>query len=339
MAPLIKFPPIYDISHHKFVPNFRLVSPKPVLFITKATEAAPNTGYYHTDEKFIPFFEGMMDIGVVRGAYHFMRKSVDPIKQAKHFVDTVSKVDILPTDYLILDMEEDGETAPRMWAWFDYVMKAFPQNDVLLYSRKGLLDLIRMTESEKIFFRKIRTWTAGYPTYPDNFNYIPLGYIPDQDKWGPAVLWQYSAHGRVDGIVTGLGAPTDVDLNLPSPIFQVELQNRLVIGEKVMANFVGTSKYSPAKVWSSIGGSQTSAITVLGTPVRIDAEQTVSGVKYVHLTSPVAGWSKAMWFNYSPVVVEPPPPPPPDPEPEDDVMKIYINDVLKYTITGKITIS
>lgn len=339
MPPIIKLPPIYDISHWKEVRDFKLVLPRPVLFITKATEAAPNTGYSgHTDGKFVRFFEGMMEIEVLRGAFHFMRKTVDPVRQAKHFVDTVSKVDILPTDYLILDMEETGETAPRMWAWCDYVMKSFPENELIIYSRKGLLDLIKMTEAEKAFFRKIKTWSAGYPTYPDNFKSIPLAYTPDQTKWGPTALWQYSSHGRVDGITTELGAPTDVDLNLASPAFQVALQGRLVIGEKVMANYTGKATTVPAKVWKSIGGAEINRITVLGTAIKADAEQTVSGVKYLHLTSPFVGWSKAQWFQYSPVTT-PPPPPPPDPEPTEDKVEIYVNGTLKYTITGKIVIS
>lgn len=331
MAPIIKIPPIYDVSHWKEILNFHLVSPKPVLFITKATEAAPNTGYSgHTDEKFVRFFNGMMDIEVVRGAFHFMRKAVDPVRQAKHFVDTVSKVDILPTDYLILDMEELGETAPRMWAWTDYVAREFPKNEILIYSRKNLLDPIKMTEAEKIYFRRIRTWTAGYPTYPDLFSSIPLAYIPDQTKWGPTILWQYSAHGRVTGITTELGAPTDVDLSLATSEFRAELGNRLIIGDIFMANFEGKSTYAPAKVWEAPGKTQVDLIPVLGTFVRIDAEQTVSGVKYVHLTYPTVGWSKAIWFKYAPVVVNPPPPPPPDPTVTlKHTIEVYSNGSLK----------
>lgn len=303
---IIKQPCCYDVSHWKEIPDFRLVNPRPVLFITKASEAYPGTVYKHTDDKFIRFFEGMQSIGVRRGAYHFFRRAYDATRQAEHFVNVISQVDILPTDFLILDVEEGGEKAWQLWAWFERVKKSFPNNPLILYSAKRILDPIVMTEAEKKYFKKIRTWTAGYPWFPDLFSTVPAAYTPDQSKYGEVCLWQYSEKGVVEGIAGS------VDLNWIEPTFYESIKDS-TIGEKVMANFVGKA-VQDAKVWREIGGTQIGTIRS-GTSFRADAEQVVSGVKYLRITVPYIGWSKAQWFLYSVEAPLPPPPPPPEPDP------------------------
>lgn len=313
----VKVPVCYDVSHHKEIPNFKLVSPKPVLFITKATEAHPGTIYNHTDDKFVGFFEGFQSIGCRRGAYHFFRKSYDARRQAEHFVNVISKVDILPTDILILDVEEGGERAWQLWAWFEYVRKAYPDNMLMLYSTKRLLDPIVMTEAEKTYFRKIPTWPAGYPYFPDLFSRIPSSYTPDQTKYGKPYLWQYSCSAIIQGIVG------EVDLNWINPEFY-ELIKDSTIGESTMADYTGKA-IQDAKVWATVGGQQVNTIKT-GTSIRADQEVIVSGVKYLRLTSPYFGWSKAQWFLYSITTTPPPPPPPPPPEPTvtlKHTIKIY----------------
>mgnify|MGYP001590733052 CR=1 FL=1 len=204
---MIKIPCCFDVSHWKEILDFNLVDPRPLLFITKATE-----GTTFVDAKFARFFEGMKQIGVRRGAYHFNRKALDPVNQAMHFCNTI-RPHVVSSDILILDMEEGGERASQLWAWFEYVKRAFPDNLLMIYSTKLLLNAIIMTAGEKEYFKKIPTWTAGYHWFPDLYPSVPSGYIPDQTKWGPVYLWQYSAHGAVTGI------QGDVDLNWISPAF------------------------------------------------------------------------------------------------------------------------
>jgi len=316
----IKLPFIPDVSHWKEIADFKLIDPKPFLFITKATEAAPNTGYNHTDEKFVRFFEGAMSIGCLRGAYHFHRKSVDPVRQAKHFIDVISRVDILKTDLLILDIEEGGEKASQLWAWHETVRKAYPNNLRMNYSRKNILDPIamflpglissrsalndiQMTSAEREYFKQIPTWTAGYPYFPDLYDYVPSGYIPDQSKFGPVGLWQYGKR-TVTGIIG------DTDLNWISPLFQAQI-GTLDIGDVAMANYTGKCT-TTAKVWKSIGGERIYPDVTLGAPIKADGKQG----EYLHLTSPIVGYSKAVWFQYSEVTTPPPPPPPADALPD-----------------------
>lgn len=304
---MIKEPACYDLSHYiKKIADFKLISPKPALLITKATEADPTTTIYHTDEKFIDFFTRMMDIPTIRGAYHFNRKASNPYRQAEHFISVLSKVDVLPTDFLILDVEEGGEKAASLWAWFETVRKAYPQNRLMLYSRKNLLDPIYMTVGEMLYFRNIKIWTAGYPFFPDLFSTVPKGYVPDTTKYGPTVLWQYSGSGKVTGID---GA---VDLNWIEPTFYLTLGDNSP-KDVNMAEFTAKCTDDRNKFWVSIGGDNTNQTVKSGQDVRGDAESTVAGVKYLHITYPIVGWTKAIWFSALTYVTptEPPPPPPP----------------------------
>jgi len=312
---IIKAPACYDVSHWKEIPDFQAVNPRPALFITKATEGYPGSGHNHTDDKFFRFMEGFQSIGCMRGAYHFFRRHVDAKRQAEHFLSVISKLDILPTDLLILDVEEGGETAAQLWIWFETVRRACPANPLILYGRKNLLDPIPMTEGEKAYFRKIPTWLAGYPYFPDMFSSIPKGYTPDQSKYGEPWLWQYSAHGKVEGIVG------DVDLNWIHPTLLAILATN-TIGEIMTINAVGKCADSSNKVWSAIGGRQIGAFR-LEEVVRIDQEQTVSGVKYIHATNgALTGWSKAQWFSYAPA---PAPAPQPEPEPVEEYV-LHVKD-------------
>lgn len=208
----IKQPVCYDTSHWKIVPDFALVFPPPLLVFTKATE-----GLTMVDATFSRYFADLMQDGIARGAYHFFRKAVDAYKQAKHFCDTV-RSQITDADILVLDAEEGGEKASQLWAWFDHARRQFPNNQFLLYSRKNILDPIVMTQAEKDYFKQIPVWTAGYPTFPDLFSKPPAGYIPDQSKFGPVWVWQYSSHGKIEGI------SGDVDCNWLDPIFAAMLQ-------------------------------------------------------------------------------------------------------------------
>lgn len=212
---IIKQPAAYDISHWKEVADFNAISPRPVLMITKATE-----GTSLIDGKFVRFFNGMRDAGYHRGAYHFFRRAVGANAQALFFCNFIEP-HIDNHTILILDVEEEGVEASMMWAWFSVVRKIYPANLAMLYGRKEQLDRILMTTPEKEYFKRIPTWPAGYPFLPDNYATVPAFYVPDQGKYGPPWLWQYSEKGSVFGIQ---GA---VDLNWISP----ELQQYLVTEE------------------------------------------------------------------------------------------------------------
>jgi GH25 family lysozyme M1 (1,4-beta-N-acetylmuramidase) len=216
----IKIPVVYDVSHWRPVQNYLAISPRPAMLIAKATEGAT-----FKDDWFLRHMAGASQLGAVRGCYHFHRKAVSAALQVKNFCDFVRPV-ITKRDVLILDVEEGGETAAQLKAWFEGVMEQFPGNPYWIYSRKNLLDpiamilgwfsssakerrieqmnplnAIQMTLAERTFFReKLQaTWTAGYPANPDLYDSVPSFYVPDQTKWAPAKVWQYTEHGKVAG--------------------------------------------------------------------------------------------------------------------------------------------
>lgn len=212
VAMQIKLPAIYDVSHWKIVPDFKQVNPRPLAVFTKATE-----GLEYVDKTFERYFADLKQDGITRGCYHFFRKTFDAVKQAQHFLNTIEN-HIDPHDVLILDVEEGGEKASQLWSWFHTVRSQFPNHQYLLYSRKNILDPIVMTQGEKDYFKQIPVWTAGYPFLPDMYSAPPAGYIPDQSKFGPVWVWQYTDKGKVEGI------SGDVDCNWVDPVFAAILE-------------------------------------------------------------------------------------------------------------------
>lgn len=205
---IIKTPVCYDTSHWRTVPNFAEVTPRPFLVITKATE-----GETYVDPTFVPYFLDLAQDGIHRGAFHFHRKTSNPVTQARHFCNTVRPY-LINKDLVILDVEEGGESAAALVAWFEIVMADFPDNLPVIYSRKNILDPIPMNAAQRAFFRQyIKTWTAGYPYFPDLYNEPPASYIPDQTKYGPVIVWQYTDRAPVAGI-----EPPRVDANWLSPL-------------------------------------------------------------------------------------------------------------------------
>jgi len=203
----IKIPAVYDIAgSYETVADWSALDPFPVLVIHKATE-----GNYYQDSKCKSSLAGMAANGIARGVYHFFRKAISSNTQAQYFCDFI-RGSITKNDLLVLDVEEGGETASQLWGWTVYVQSQFPSNQIMIYSRANVLNLIPMTNSQKDYFKQIPIWTAGYPANPDLYAAPPADYIPDQTRWGVVWLWQYSDKGIVTG-VTGA-----VDVNWISPV-------------------------------------------------------------------------------------------------------------------------
>ena len=221
---IIKEPASIDVSRYRIIPDWTVLAPPIYLGITKATQ-----GVSYVDPTFGTHIQGMQQAGIHRGMYHYHEKARPPVDQARHFCNTIRPY-VTEEDLLILDVEEGDETAAQLKAWFEEVMRKFPDNLLFIYSRKNILDsvpmflrplaarflehpldAIPMSIAERTFFRKnVKTWTAGYPNNPDLFNSVPSFYIPDQTKWGPVWLWQYTEKGQV-------GASEGVDCNWVAP--------------------------------------------------------------------------------------------------------------------------
>ena len=279
----IKLPACYDISHWKEVSDFNQISPRPFLMITKATE-----GTTIADSKFTRFMAGMKEAGYRRGCYHFHRKALSPLNQADFFCEFIGP-HIDRNTLLILDVEEGGETAAALQTWFNAVASAYPFNRVLLYSRRDILEKMLMTAAQKEFFKKIDIWAAGYPNDPDKYDYVPSMYMPDPSRFGPVALWQYSAHGAVEGIVG------DVDLNWISPAYY-----QLLGGDAI-----------PDPLPEPTGGSMLygTVITTTTLNIRSGPGTSYSDIGDLHngdkleASEPVGGWWRLTKVNGVPVAL------------------------------------
>ena len=300
---IIKSPPAYDVSHWKSIPDFTKINPKPYWMGTKASE-----GNYLTDDKFVPFFNGMAQIGCHRLAYHFHRKANTAKSQADKFISVVKPL-LVRADTIALDVEEGGETAAQLREWIERVQNAFPQNLIIIYSRKNLLDPIRMllslsfsrysaldvldmTETDREFFRDIPTWMAGYPYNPDLFDTIPASYIPDQTKFGPVYGWQYSEKGVVPGIIGS------VDLNLLSPLYIALLEGSSPPQGEIMPFFQATG----SQVIREAGNSTAVVAKLAGQSQYILGPMSGNGSyagDVIECDAPVGGYMKIkrLWRN------------------------------------------
>lgn len=229
---IIKSPPAYDTSHWETIPDFALVEPRPLLVITKATEALT-----FVDPTFTTYMADLKQDGISRGCFHFHRKAVNSAEQAKHFCNAV-RAHVDKDTVLALDVEEGGETAAQLQSWLAEVERQFPDNLIVIYSRKNILDPIAMTTAQKDFFRRFPIWTAGYPSNPDAYASVPDFYVPDQTKYGPVWLWQYSDKGTVKGI------EEPVDLNWVSPVLAAVLGWDEASGDRISRPFDGVTRVS-----------------------------------------------------------------------------------------------
>lgn len=171
-------PDFADISHWEKI-DFNKYTKK--LLITKATEAE---GYI--DPTFKNIQEECKKRGLKFGAYHFFRCDKNPIRQARHFLNTVKEFDMEP----ILDIESmDGQSVSVCKAaikvWLDEVEKQTKKVPII-YSGHSFLVNLQLDES----FARYPLWLARYT------NIEPKAPAPWKEYWA----WQFSDHAKFDGI-------------------------------------------------------------------------------------------------------------------------------------------
>ena len=209
---IIKSPACYDVAgSYQKIADWGKVNPRPLFVVCKATE-----GNFYRDPYFKINFAGLAVNGIKRGAYHFFRKAINSTTQANYFCDYVRDT-LRPDDYIILDMEEGGETIAQIFAWFDGIEAQY-LNEIILYSNEDKINALaaQCTPAQLTRLRSYKTWIAAYPANPDLYASIPAGYIPAGfTVW----MWQYSSSAHPDGIVA-----TSVDVNWLAPEFIAKLE-------------------------------------------------------------------------------------------------------------------
>ena len=180
-----------DVSHYQGTIDWPRVKADGIVFaFIKASE-----GQTLVDAQFKQNWKAARKAGVVRGAYHFYRPSVDAEVQARLFLKQfkLEKGDLPP----VLDLEvTDGQSAKTI--------------------REGALEWMRIVEKKtgrKPILYTLPRFARDY--LGKSFKDYPLWVVrlrrgePKVGKiWKKWTFWQFSHRGRVDGI------KGDVDLNL-----------------------------------------------------------------------------------------------------------------------------
>lgn len=158
---------------------------------TKATEGRTFVAATLTANR-----QGMAAAGLVlRGLYHFARPDRNPAAaEADHFLSTVGQLGAGEIAVLDLETGNIGHAETGAWAlaWLERVEAATGRTP-WLYSYGPFLaafDTSRLT--------RFPLWIAGYGA---NDGKVPPDRLrPDTDRWGRAVIWQYTSAASVPGV-------------------------------------------------------------------------------------------------------------------------------------------
>ena len=152
---------------------------------------------------------GAKSAGVLRGAYHFFRCGVDPVSQAKNYIEYVKSLNDDGELPPVLDLEvSDGvpnhKIIPSVKTWLNLVEAAFGKKPIIYSGFYFLKDSFSVAGGGPPSWAKdYPLWIAQYPNqYVDGMSpSLPPGWF----KW---TFWQYSEKGKVNGI------NANVDLNV-----------------------------------------------------------------------------------------------------------------------------
>jgi len=197
------------------------IVPYPDFVICKASQAL------FDDFTFASNWQQLGTKGTCRGAYHFYQDYKTSGAQAEYFVRTVNNAGgIKDGDVLVMDWEEEGKMSLKKiidFIWNVRRLTGISPERTPLYSRNlllGALNFDTLNQSEKDYIKTIPLWIAGTfnnPDQVDEYDSIPPFFIPDQSKWGKAVLWQYGLDVNPVGMVTGF--PGGLDFDWVDPVY------------------------------------------------------------------------------------------------------------------------
>lgn len=196
-----------DVSHYQEEIDWEKVKGSGVKFaILKASE-----GTTYVDEMFEENFRGATAAGIVPGTYHFFLPSLDPLKQAEHYLSVLQEVvGAQPCLPPCMDLETAGGTRAAMNTAVRSFMDALKQkcgHAGMMYTSPGfwgtylpapVLTLNSLRPADVEWATELPLWLAHYTT----------GWPSQVYPWAGWTFWQYSSAGKVAGV------PTRVDLNL-----------------------------------------------------------------------------------------------------------------------------
>jgi lysozyme len=173
-----------DVARYQGDIDWQTVSKEKILFVyIKAIE-----GKTYTDPKFHQNIKGAQKAGLKVGAYHFFRMTSGAREQFNHFYSQVSKykLDLIP----MIDVEvppKEVKSIPLVQDSLDVFIK-------LVTQKYGKKPMIYGTQ------RSYNTYCA--PKYNNLHLYIGRYNTkgPEINGKGSYTIWQYSEHGKINGI-------------------------------------------------------------------------------------------------------------------------------------------
>ena len=201
-----------DVSYYEPNVDWASVFAQGYLFMfAKATQ-----GIGIVDSRFSTHWANAKKAGVLRGAYHYLTVSQDPVKQADLFLSRLGNdLGELPP---VLDLEgKYNETATNKQilavskAWLDRVEKVTGHKPMIYSGYFYLRDHVSMPSvgGAPTWAKDYPIWIAQYLNHPATESDTPL-----QPKgWQDWKFWQHSEHGLIAGITGDHNIPTGVDLN------------------------------------------------------------------------------------------------------------------------------
>lgn len=313
-TPLIKHPPILDISHWIEVPNFAALDPKPWLILTKATQ-----GTWLLDVTYGEYAEEIPAAGIRLGAFHFMEPG-DQIEQADWFCEVLLQVGLRGNEVLACDMEVDGVSLAQIKDFLDRSQLRTGIRPVI-YSTQMMLEALYPNGICPEWLKSETLWIAEYPPNPDLTSEIPSWIVPRGLTKNHIGLWQYTD----DGVIKGIPG-NNVDLNLINPTYAAAIgltePSEPTNGDNPMPIITGRIK-TLTNVRTSMPGGTYKDIGDLLANDLIEADrkqQDANGVWWYHLISATRAGAPVMTtlgvpvsqteaWAYGPNIEETSPPP------------------------------
>ena len=177
-----------DVSHYQGDIDWQKVAAPGVV---KFAYAKASEGIDNTDPSFSTNFAGMLDAGLLRGAYHFFHPEYAAADQAAHFLNVLGtpRAGDLPP---MLDLETDGglegpAIVARALQWLDQVQMAVKCTPIVYCSPNFWTNVLGSPSD----LTEFRFWIADYKA--GDAPVLPPG-VADY------TFWQYTANGALDGI-------------------------------------------------------------------------------------------------------------------------------------------
>lgn len=167
------------------------------------------TGRFRIDRKFIEYVNGLRNVGVKTGAYHYAVPSTDLTTadvQCDGFIDILQQAygpgrygDLFP----VIDIEaplDKSISTDALLDWVDRFRKRFERKTrrkMMIYTGAFFIDLYNNFYHTKKGFilADMPLWIAMYPELPSN-----PPYPRDQGGWTRWRMWQFTETGTMPGV-------------------------------------------------------------------------------------------------------------------------------------------